>query len=72
MIKRPFMDSRSRMAEAVTESKIFPHWEGMRLVVTMVVRTSVRLEMIWNRASACSLEGTTLPSSSRHSSGALE
>ena len=46
MINRPFWLSRSRIAEAVTESKIFPHCEGMRLVVTMVVRTSVRLEMI--------------------------
>jgi len=46
MMNLPFMLSRSRMAEAVTESKIFPHCEGMRLVVTMVVRTSVRLEII--------------------------
>jgi hypothetical protein len=37
MMKRPFMLSRSRMAEAVTESKIFPYWEGMRLVVTIAV-----------------------------------
>jgi hypothetical protein len=51
--------SRSRIAEAVTESKIFPRCEGMRLVVTMVVRTSVLLEMIWKNASACSLFGTT-------------
>lgn len=34
------------MAVAVTESKIFPQSEGMRLVVTSVVATSVRLEMI--------------------------
>ena len=59
MMNRPFMLSRSRMAEAVTESKIFPHWEGMRLVVTMVVRTSDLLEMIWKNASAWSLFGTT-------------
>ena len=59
MINRPFWLSRSRIAEAVTESKIFPHWEGMRLVVTIVVRTSVRLEMIWKIASDCSLVGTT-------------
>ena len=31
------MLSRSKMADAVTESNIFPHWEGTRFVVTMVV-----------------------------------
>ena len=56
MMNRPFILSRSRIAEAVTESKIFPHWEGMRFVVTRVVRTSVRLEMIWKKASACFLK----------------
>ena len=42
----PFILSRSRMAVAVTESKIFPQSEGMRLVVSRVVETSVRFEMI--------------------------
>jgi hypothetical protein len=46
---------RSRMAEAVTESKILPHCDGMRLVVTMLVFTSDRLEMIWKMQSDCSL-----------------
>ena len=43
------MLSRSNMADAVTESKTLPHWEGMRFVVTMVVPISTRLEMIWKR-----------------------
>ena len=50
---------RSRIAEAVTESKIFPQSEGTRLVVTRVVVTSVLLEKIWKIQSACSLVGTT-------------
>ena len=53
----PLRLSRSRMAEAVVESKIFPHWEGMRLVVIRVVAISERLETIWKMASACSREG---------------
>jgi len=47
------------MAEAVTESKIFPQLEGIRLVVTRVVVTSARLEKIWKIQSAWSLVGTT-------------
>jgi hypothetical protein len=42
------------MAEAVTVSKIFPQLEGMRLVVTKVVVTSVLFEKIWKIQSACS------------------
>jgi hypothetical protein len=37
------------MADAVTESNILPHREGMRFVVTMVVPISTRLEMIRKR-----------------------
>jgi hypothetical protein len=43
------MLSLSKIADAVTESKSFPHWEGTRLVVTMVVAVSARFEMIWKR-----------------------
>ncbi|MCX5814611.1 MAG: hypothetical protein NT178_19035 [Proteobacteria bacterium] len=50
-------------------SKIFPHREGTRLVVTRVVPISDLLEMIWKRESACSLEGSTYPSSSRQRTG---
>ena len=41
------MLSLSSMAEAVTESKTLPHWEGTRFVVTMVVPVSTLLETIW-------------------------
>jgi hypothetical protein len=40
------MLNRSRIAEAVTESKIFPQLDGTRLVVTIVVTISVLLETI--------------------------
>ncbi len=66
------MLSRSSITEAVTESNVFPHWEGMRLVVTIVVLTSALLEMIWKIQSACSLVGNTYPISSKHSRGIFE
>jgi len=46
VIKFPFKLNRSRMAVAVAASKIFPHCEGIRFVVTMVGNNSLRLEMI--------------------------
>ena len=68
-IKVPFMLSLSRIADAVTESNIFPHWEGMRLVVTRVVPVSDLFDMIWKRKSACSRKGRTYPGSSRQRIG---
>jgi len=46
VINLPFILRRSRMAVAVTASKSLPQSEGTRFVVTRVVATSVRLEMI--------------------------
>ena len=54
MINIPLRLKRSRIAEAVVESKTLFQSEGTKLVVTRVVFISVLLEMIWKRQLACS------------------
>ena len=59
MTKQPFRLRRSKIAVAVAGSKIFPQWEGTKLVVTMVGASSERLEMIWKISLASSGVGKT-------------